>query len=190
MTKNPIKFIRNPNSPEAIQARLDGYGDTSPFLKTHFVTDNSENITIDLTDSNVDQRVNYSIFGGNRQHMNKRLVRTSLHTDTEGQPIITNYYTDVRNQQWVVIKSFLNKPLPGVTSATPTIPVPRATYGNTFGGFFSSARGETWRNEGRSVDKLRAAQKRLENRVTLDPTADLDKEVPNDHYDDEFTGER
>lgn len=190
MTKNPIKFIRNPNSPAAIQARLDGYGDITPFVETHLITDNEANIFIDLTKSKVDQRVNYPTFGGNRQHMNRRLVRTSLHVDGEGQPIITNYYTDVRNQQWIIIKSFLNRPLPSSMSTNPTIPVPRATYGNTFGGFFSSARGETWRNEGKSVDKLRAAQKRLESTVDLDPSADLTKEVPNDHFDDEFTGER
>ena len=191
MTKNPIKFVRNPNSSEAIQARLDGYTDPTNYESTHYILDNEANhIFIDLTEDIAHQRINYSLFGGHKTHMNKKLVRTSLHTNKEGRTIITNYYTDVRNRQWIIIKSFLNKDLPRAPSANPTHPHPRPTFGNTYGGFFASARGETWRHEGKSVDKLREAQRRIRNRVDINSDADLVKDRPLDHFEDEFTGQK
>lgn len=191
MTKNPVKLIRNPNSPEAIQARLDGYMDPTPFDKVKLITDpKASYIFIDLTEVLVDQLVNYPILGGLKPDLPKRLVRTSVHTDIEGQPIITNYYTDVRNQQWVIIKSFLNKELPQLPNNPSNIPVPRPTFGNTFGAFGASARGETWRNEGKSVDKLREAQKRIFDPVEIDPNADEVKKQPEDRFLDDFIGER
>ncbi len=192
MTKNPIKLIRNPNSPEAIQARLDGYTDPTPYSKVQLIDcPDAPYIYIDLTEVMVDQLVNYPILGGRKNDMPKKLVRTSLHTDNEGRPIITNYYTDVRDQQWVIIKSFLNRDLPGTPNHPSLTPVPRPTYGNTFGaGIAASARGENWRNEGKSVDKLRAAQKKKFARVAIDPNADETKDHPEDRYVDDFTGER
>jgi len=176
VTKNPVKLIRHPNSPQAIQNRLDGYGNLQPYEKLHLIDDiKAGSIFIDLTEENVSQRINYTITGGSK-HLNKKLVRSSLFTDTQGRLILTSYYVDTTNQQWITIKSFFTRPLP-------------ANETGSFGGYFSSARGENWRNEGRSVDEIQRIQHRLFTTPKLDPTANLDKDHPEDRFHDDFTGQ-
>lgn len=194
MTKNPIKLIRNPNSPEAIQARLDGYTDPTPYDQVKLITDPDEKfIFIDLTTIQVDQEVAYTIHGGSN-FFNKRLTRRSYHKDDQGRAIVTSYYQDYLNLQTVVIKSFHPEPTQSATNAypdaVPNLPVPRPSFGFTVGGFYSGARGYSWRNEGRSVDELRKAQQRLSNQVEIQEGLDLDADRPLDHFDDDFTGQR
>jgi hypothetical protein len=190
MIKNPIKFIRNPNSPEAIQARLDGYEVNTPYEKHHFIDDpTAPSIMIDYTTEGLSQRVNYTITGGDK-HFSKRLVRSSVVIDNQGRAILTSYFVDTRNNQWVVTKSLYNNTPPSSPEISPNIPFPRPSYGGTFGGFNSSARGEVWRNEGRSSASLREIQKRLFSNVDLDPNANNDKHQPTDEYQDDFDGIR
>ena len=190
MTKNPVKLLRNPNSPEAIQARLDGYAQP-PFESTQIIDDpDAKLIIIDLTEDKVDQRVNYALTGGTKPQMERKLVRASLYVDDQGRPILTSYYTDVRNHQWLVIKQIHDKfPVTGNVSSIPPRFHPTATYGATFGGFFSSAKGETWINEGRSIKKLNEAHDRIINNTPVDPNSNQDRENPTDHFYDDFTGQ-
>lgn len=189
MTNNPIRLIRNPNSPEAIQARIDGYGEITPFEKCHLINDpTAPSIFIDYTTEKLFQRVNYTITGGNK-HFTRKLVRSSIIIDSEGRSILTSYFIDTRNNQWVVTKSFYDRVAPALPEIPPNNPFPRPSYGGTFG-FGASARGENWRNEGRSTDGLKEIQKRLYSNVEIDPNTNNDKRQPTDEFLDEFDGTR
>ena len=172
-TNNQVQNTRNPNSLEAIEARLNNQPDPTPFTSTEYIFNpHAPYIFIDLTKNDIHQRVNYSLFGGNKTNMNKRWVRTSVQLAPDGTMILTNYYVDVRNGQWVVIKSPYNKTPPK----------------GSFPAYFTSAPGTTWRNEGKSVDKLHEAQKRIYKNTPIDPTSDQTQEQPNDVYYEDFTG--
>lgn len=193
--KSLVRFVRNPNSPEAIQQRLDGYAVTTPYLKHHYVGDPIRGesfigtIFIDLTQEIVDQKVNYPLYGGTKA-LNKKLVRNTFSLDSQGRAIITSYYTDVRDPSWVIVKGFANITPPPTPATSLNTPFPRPTYGETFGGFFASARGENWRNEGRSVDEIHKIQKRIYSTVALDPNEDYTKAEPTDEFTEDFTGKR
>jgi hypothetical protein len=185
MEKNPVKLIRNPNSPEAIQARIDGYADPTEYTSVQLITAPKEDVFIDLTQHQVDQSVNFPISGGIKT--TRKLVTTTISRDAQGQFSITNYYIDTRNNQWVIIKGPYNRNQvqPPLSSGSQ---FPRPTFGGTYGGFFASARGENWRNEGKSVDKLREAQKRIFDPTKVDPSVDQTIDQPGDRYEDDFTG--
>lgn len=181
--------MRNPNSPAAIQARLDGYSDQSPFNEVHLILDNTAgNIVIDLTQEQVIQRVSYPLTGGSK-FLNKKLVRSSMSFDSQGRAIMTSYYMDARNNQSVMIRGFYNPTgSSSVASAGPDHPTPLATVGGTFGGFFASARGENWRNEGRSKSEIVATQKRVFANTPIESGTDQTIENPVDQYLEDFTG--
>lgn len=179
MDKNIIKPVRNPNSPEAIQARLDGYTDTTPYEQVKYIFDpKASHIFVDLTTHQVDQAINYPLFEIS-QKFDRSLVRSSLSYDKNRQLIMTNYYTDARNSQWVIVKSFFNKSIPGLKSTT----TPQGSTLNSFhGGYFASARGEVWRNEGKSVDKLRESQKRIYDTTKIAANSNNEIDIPSDEY--------
>lgn len=189
--KNPIIFVRNPNSPEAIQARLDGYGNITPFNQAHLITDNTAgHINIDLTQEQVFQKVGYALTGGTK-FLNKKLVRNSTSVDSQGRAIMTSYYVDVRNQQWVSIRGFYNPtPIAASQATGPTRPTPLPTVGGTFGGFFASARGENWRNEGRAKADIVEAQKRVYATTPIEPGTDQTTINPTDEFTEDFTGKQ
>lgn len=191
MSKNLIKLLRNPNSPEAIQARADGY-QLPPFESTCIINDPDQRlIIVDLTTSKINQKVNYALSGGTKDQMQKKLIKSSLMLDSQGRSVLTNYFTDIRNGQWLMVKQFYDKlPITGPDSLSSPTPFPKPTFGGSFGGFGSSAPGETWYNQGRSIKKLREAQQREINDVPVDPNSNQDKENPTDHFFDDFTGER
>lgn len=173
MNSNEIKQIKNPNSPEAIQARLNNQPDPTLPVSTEFIFDTkAPYIFIDLTKNDIHQRVNYSLTGGNKMQMNRKLVRISIQLAPDGTMILTNYYVDVRNGQWVIIKTNYDKKPPQ----------------GSFPAYFTSAPGTTWINQGKSVDQLHKDQKRLNQTTKIDPNADLTQEQPNDSYYEDFTG--
>ena len=189
MTKNPIKLLRNPNSPEAISSRLDGYA-PPPFESTQIIDDpDAKLIVIDLTTDKVDQRVNYALTGGTKDHMAKKLIRASLHVDSEGRSILTSYYTDIRNHQWLMIKQIHERlPITGITEGPSPSHFPSSTVSGSYGGFFSSAPGQTWYNQGRSIKKIHEAQDKEESDVPIQPNTNQDKIQPTDEFFDDFTG--
>ena len=173
MNSNQVQSIKNPNSPEAIEARRNNQPDPTSAIDTEFIFDNkAPYIFIDLTKNNIHQRVNYSLVGGNKTQMNKKWVKTSIQLDSNGQMILTNYYVDVRNNQWVIIKS----------------PYSKAPPKGIFSAYFTSAQGTTWINEGRSVDDIHAAQKKIQKLTPVDPASDQTQEQPDDSYYEDFTG--
>lgn len=159
MSDNSIQFIKNPNSPAAIQLRLDGYADTTPYAEVRIINDpTAKTIFLDLTKEEIHQRLAYTSLGGH--NTSKRLVRTSFSTNNEGRQIITLYYTDIYNSQWCIIKDYTDKLPPNVNVDYATDQFPKPTYGSTYGGFGSSAPGENWRNQDRPIDDIRDAEKR------------------------------
>ena len=101
---------------------------------------------------------------------------------------MTNYYQDVRNSQTVVIKQFFTGDHLPTATIDPNRPFPRPTFPGTYGAFGASARGATWRNEGRSVDYIRSRQKEIFEQVPLDPDAEREVDNPTDHFFDDFDG--
>lgn len=190
---NPVKLIKNPNSPEAIQARLNNQPDSTVPAKIHLITDNTAGrIFIDLTSTEVDQSVGYVITGGPRG-LNRRYVRSIVSRDQSGRATITNYFTNIDKQQWIIIKSYLDQPLPfsDLPANYHGAAFPRGNYGGyAAGGIGVSARGLTWRNEGRNIAKLQAKQKKIHQGPRIDPDANRDIEQVEDRYFDDFTGEQ
>ena len=191
--KNPTKLLRNPNSPEAIQARLDGYSDPTPFANYSIIVgSNPEHaygtVNIDLTKDKILQRISYPITGGSKA-LTKKLVRSSMNLDAQGRAVMTSYYIDTRNQQSVMIRGFYNPTGPNTNeSAGPSRPAPLPTVGGTLGGFFASAPGENWRNQGRSKDDIIAAQKRVFATTPIESNTDQTIDNPVDEYLEDFTG--
>lgn len=189
MSDNPIQFIKNPNSPAAIQLRLDGYADTTPYNQVRIIQDpKAKTIFLDLTKEQVHQRLSYTNIGGHNN--SKRLVRTSFSMNDEKRQIITLYYTDVFNSQWVIIKDYTDKLPPNTASdLTSDRPHPHSTYGGTFGGFFASAPGENWRNQDRSADEIHDAERRQYQKTPIDPNSDNEVEHPEEGlFNPDFTG--
>jgi len=187
--KNKTQLYRNPNSPEAIEARLQGLQDPTPFQEKLIIDDKRAGlIEVDKTKSFVDQRLSLSKSGKN---LSKQLIRASIGRDENGNQISTLYYFDSYRLQWLVVKDYINRPL----STDPTVyseaPWPRATYGSTYGNFGQSAPGENWRNQDRSMKDIEDAQRRVFKNVIVDQNAENDKKLPDEgQYDDDFTGTR
>jgi hypothetical protein len=120
--------------------------------------------------------------------MSKRLVKTSFSKGLDDRQIITLYYTDVYNSQWVIIKDYTDLVSPSVfLDSTPHFP--SSTYSGTYGGFGSSPRGENWRNEGRSTDDIVDAQRRQFATTPIAPGSDDDVENPEEGlYNPYFSG--
>lgn len=187
--KNKTHLYRNPNSPEAIEARLQGLPDPTPFQERLIIDDKKAPlIEVDKTRFSIDQKVALSKGGKN---LSKQLIRASLGKDQNGNQICTLYYFDSYRLQWLVVKDYINRPLPPDPDLYSETPWPRPTYSGTYGNFGQSAPGENWRNQDRSMADIEAAQKRVYKNVTIDPKADREKEVPDDgQYEDDFTGAR
>lgn len=183
--------MRNPNSPVAIQARIDGYSDPTPFSRVNLIEDNTAgNIVVDLTQEQTVQRISYPLTGGSKS-LNKKLVRSSMSIDNQGRAIMTSYYIDTRNQQSVMIRGFYTPTgSSSVSSDGPTRPNPLPTVGGTLGGFFASARGENWRNEGRPKADIVATQKRVFAMTPIESNTDQTITNPVDEYLEDFTGKQ
>ena len=179
MPKNFTKFVRNPNSPEAIEARRNNQPDLTPYEPTEIILDNkADNIVIDRTINQVAQRASGTFLGGN--HLSQKIVRSSLLLLRNGKSLITSYFFNSRDYRWIVTKTLVDhKPADTSSPGTPSIPTPRPTYGGTYGGFFSSAPGENWRNQNRSMQDIQDAEARVYRQVPLDPNADRTVEQRN-----------
>jgi len=174
MTDNSTRSVKNPNSPEAIQARLLGQPDPTPFIDTIYITNPKEElIRLDLTKNQIHQRINYPLTGGSKQ-LNKKFVRSITQVDQNGNAIITNYYIDVRNRQWIIIKIPTNLKIKclNLNGGEP---------GHT-------AKGTAWRNEGRSAQDLVAAEERMNYHAQVEEGTNQDVEHPIDQFQDEFYG--
>jgi len=195
MTKNLTKSVRNPNSPEAIQARLNNVPDPTPYEKVFLIKDNkASRVFIDLTDVRVDQRIGYVITGGPRK-MNRKLIKYITSRGQDGRLTMTNYYLDTDTRQWIIIRSYLDidiLPHQKLTNTYRADNFPKSSVGNFFGGVYGGVPGQTWRNERRSVDKLREKVKRVHQLETpkIDPDANLDIKRPEDRYHHDFKGTR
>lgn len=184
MIKNFTKFIKNPNSPEAIEARRNGLEDpTSPESTQIIFDENASSIIVDRSNNTVTQRASGTFLGGNQ--FSKKLIRSSLITLKNGKNLLVSYFFDTKKLQWIITKDYVEKSLPDPSSpGSPEIPVPRPTYGGTYGGFFSSAPGENWRNENRSMDSIKDAEKRVYKSTPIDPTADRSTDQPDGELTD------
>lgn len=171
--KNPIKFVRNPNSPEAIEARLNNLPDPTPPTRIQLITDKSAGqIIIDLTETEVDQRVGYIITGG--PHLSRKLIKSIVARDPKtGRMTMTNYYVDTKHKQWIIIKDFMTRESPPLQDLYANNVFPRSTYGNgtMTAGAGIGAPGENWRNQGRSVDKLIEKQRKIHQSPQTTPSA-------------------
>jgi hypothetical protein len=174
-TKNPIKYVRNPNSAEAIEARLNNLPDPTVPTKIQLITDRSVGqIFIDLTSTEVDQRVGYIITGG--PHLSRKLVKSIVSRDSKtGRMTMTNYYVDIRHKQWIIIKDFMTRTTPPSEELYSTAAFPRSTYGQ--GTMTASAGvgapGENWRNQGRSIDKLVEKQRKIHKKPTTTASTEI-----------------
>lgn len=181
--KNPIKHIRNPNSPEAIEARLNNLPDPTTPVKIQLITDRSVGqIFIDLTETDTDQRVGYIVTGG--PHMSRKLIKSIVARDSKtGRMTMTNYYVDTKHKQWIIIKDFMTREYPNPEELHASNAFPRSTYGGgtMTAGAGVGAPGENWRNQGRSVDKLIQKQRKIHK--TPQTTQD-DMPTPQDDQSD------
>lgn len=184
MIYNPIKIIRNPNSLEAIQARLSNLPDPTNFRSVQTITNSkASKIFIDLTKDKVDQSIN-SVFFLNRSSSNKRLVRVVSNKDANGYNIMTLYYLDSINKRWVIVRGYVTLDKSCNRHNYILGPVPRATYPNTFG-FYGGIPGEMWLNEGRSIKSLREAQKRIFSFTEVVKGIDQNTDHPEDRYEND-----
>lgn len=184
MTKNFTKFIKNPNSPEAIEARRNNLPDPTSAESTQIILDkNTSTIIIDRSTNSVPQRVSGTFLGGNQ--LSKKIIRSSLLTLQNGKNLLVSYFFDNKIQQWIIMKNFVEKSLPDTSSpGYSQAPIPRATFGGTYGGFFASAPGENWRNEHRSIESIREAESRVFAKTPIDPAADRAIDQPNGELTD------
>lgn len=182
---NRVVQKRDPNSPEAIQARLNGEEDPTPYEKYFIIGDpTNSHIYIDLTENDKGVDVGFIILGGEK--LTRRLVRSAIGTK-DGLKTITNYFVDMLNKQWIIIKDFLNKDLEKPLPPTNTV-FPKSNISGCYG-IDSGIPGENWRNEGRDAKAIYEAQKKISPQPQVDETVIVAKtKPPIDLDDDKFQG--
>ena len=181
---NSTRLTRNPNSPEAIAARQAGLQDPTAPISLELITDKKAGtIFIDLTTNSVDQRIGFILTGGGRK--NRRLVRNIVGSKN-GRLTITSYYIDVDNKQWIIVSGYGNEIQNNQAEPHPEH-FPLSTYpGITDLG--AGAPGENWRNQGRSVDLIKANVSRQFKRTPVDNSSNQAITNPIDEFLDDFTG--
>jgi len=181
---NKPRMVRNPNSPEAIAARQAGLPDPTPPINLQLITDKKAGtIVIDLTSSDVDQKIGFIMTGGGRK--NKRLVRNIVGTK-DGRLTITSYYIDVDNKQWIIITGYGNE-LHTTSDGYGMHHFPLSTYPG-YGIPGVGALGQNWRNQGRNVDIIQANVKRQYQQTPIEPNSDQTTHHPIDEFLEDFTG--
>lgn len=179
--KNRIVLKRNPNSPEAIQARLDGVEDPTNLEKHYLIGDpDAARIEVDLTSATSNQDIGYTILSGSK--LSRQLLRYSLGYKGN-QRTITCYYKDANTNQWIIITDFYDR---AVRERIPVVN-PQFPVGNIYDcyGIYSGIPGENWRNEGRDADAIVEARDRVYNRPQIDPKKDITPARPERDADDD-----
>jgi hypothetical protein len=184
VTENPTKLVRNPNTPEGIQARLNNLPNPTEFKEHAAIIDKDASlIVIDLTKQTTSQRIGDSFFQ-NRDVDAKRLVRVVVSRNPDGTSLMISYYFDSVNSKWTIIKGNYTFP-PRQEHNYSINPAPRSTYPGSWG-YGSGIPGENWINEGISVKKIQQNQDRIFKEVPIDPKANNIAEQPEDYYKDEI----